>query len=649
MNSVKKIPVAVDDLLQFKSLSCPVLSPGGEKVAFMVHQSNKAQMGYISDLWIYDINSGETTKVIGANTKPTYCWTEDGSLLYAVPGEQTEFSCLKADSRTEKAFTVPAAVKSIQPVGDSVWLVEATSYLTPEAAGLKREKVCIALEELPCQYNAQGYTAGSRNSLYLFDQTTETFTQITPTHFETMGFSFCPEERKIVCHGHDYTNVRGHRGCVYLYDLASNEGRVVIGPQVYRIYYVTMVQGKVLFVGTIGKHDSNENPTFYMADPNSGCVCELCYPDLYVGGLGIGTDCRYGGGVTSMRCGSSIYFTSPKFESCHLFEVNTAGELRQVSRREGSVDSFDIKAGRAVFVGLRDMGLQELYALDLTTGEEKQLTSFNQVYKDTHSIQKPIPCFFNNHDGVTITGWTILPTDFDPGKKYPAILDIHGGPKACYGIVFYHEMQLWANQGYFVFFCNPRGSDGHGDAYSTISGLNGTLDYDDLMEFTDHVLLNYPQIDTSRVGVTGGSYGGFLTNWIVGHTDRFAAAATQRSIGDWIAHYSACDSGYWVTSEQFPPSPLHNAADAWDHSPSKYAMNIKTPMLFIHSDDDRRCPLCEMMAIYTGAGLAGNPIRMCLFHGENHELGRTGKPICRMKRISEITCWMDKYLKGGEQ
>lgn len=640
------IPVRLTDILHFKSLSNLSLSLDGTRAAFMIHQCNGAQDGYNSNLWIYDLSRGRTVQVTSGNKKQIFCWTPDGSLVYATPDAETRFTKMNPEGSLSPAFNIPIQVKAIQPVTDALWLVEAASFVNEEAKGLLTEKICVVLEELPAHFNGVGYTSGSRNSLYLFNQFTGSLRQITPPRFETMGYTLCIKEQKIVCHGHEYTDVRGIRGSVYLYDIPAETGSIVVEPNIYRIYYAAMMGQNLLFVGTKGNHDSNENPTFYTLNLSSKEVSELCYPDHYIGGLGIGSDCRYGTGTTSLCSGDSIYFTSAHFESSHLFQVTSDGGFRQISRREGSIDCFDIKGDKAVFVGMRDMGLQELYTLNLVTGQETRLTNFNRDYTDSHKICPPVPCYFKNHDNITITGWVIPPANYDVNRTYPAILDIHGGPKACYGMVFYHEMQLWANEGYFVFFCNPRGSDGHGDAYSTISGINGTLDYDDLMQFTDHVLDIYPQIDRTRVGVTGGSYGGFLTNWIAGHTDRFAAAASQRSIGDWMVHYAACDSGFWVTSEQFPPSPLYDAKNAWEHSPGKYAMNIKTPMLFIHSDEDRRCPLSEMMPVYTGAMLAGIPVRMCLFHGENHELSRAGKPRCRMKRLAEITNWMDKYLKG---
>ena len=247
--------------------------------------------------------------------------------------------------------------------------------------------------------------------------------------------------------------------------------------------------------------------------------------------------------------------------------------------------------------------------------------------------------------GVDIDGWVIKPIDFDETKSYPAILDIHGGPKTVYGEVFYHEMQVWAGMGYFVFFCNPTGSDGRGNEFADIRGKYGTIDFQNIMDFTDAVLEKYPMIDRKRVGETGGSYGGFMTNWIVGHTDRFACVATQRSISNWISFYGTSDIGTFFATDQNDADFYEDVEQMWEHSPLKYAQNVKTPVLFIHSDEDYRCPMAEAMQFYTALADHGVEVRMCYFKGENHELSRSGKPKHRLRRLTEITNWMERFLK----
>ncbi|MFR0978478.1 MAG: alpha/beta hydrolase family protein [Holdemania filiformis] len=239
--------------------------------------------------------------------------------------------------------------------------------------------------------------------------------------------------------------------------------------------------------------------------------------------------------------------------------------------------------------------------------------------------------------------------DYDPSKKYPAILDIHGGPRASYGPVFYREMQYWANEGYFVFFCNVHGSDGRGDAFADLRGKFGTIDFNDFMQFTDAVLKAYPQIDAKRIGVTGGSYGGYMTNWIIGHTERFACAASQRSISNWVSENMVSDIGFSFGNDQMDATPWSDVNKIWDQSPLKAADQCVTPTLFIHSFEDYRCPIQEGMQMYNAIVHHGVEARMCLFKGESHGLSRGGKPLHRIRRLQEITDWMNRFCKQEEK
>jgi acylaminoacyl-peptidase len=207
-------------------------------------------------------------------------------------------------------------------------------------------------------------------------------------------------------------------------------------------------------------------------------------------------------------------------------------------------------------------------------------------------------------------------------------------------------MQMLANQGYFVFFTNPRGSDGRGNEFADIRGKYGTIDYSDLMTFVDKVLETYPQIDASRLGVFGGSYGGFMTNWIIGHTNRFAAAATQRSIANWISFYNTSDIGEVFGDDQCGGNPWDDYEKLWNHSPLKYARNVKTPTLVIHADEDYRCPLSEGLQMYSALAMQKIDTKMVIFKHENHELSRGGAIRRRILRLEEIMDWMDKHLKG---
>jgi acylaminoacyl-peptidase len=312
-----------------------------------------------------------------------------------------------------------------------------------------------------------------------------------------------------------------------------------------------------------------------------------------------------------------------------------------MTTEEGSVDEFEVHGDSVYIVALRQLKLQELYSVK--NRDEDQLTSLNSEVLKYKTLSIPEAMVFHNDD-VELTGWVMKPVEYDEKKKYPAILNIHGGPKTVYGTVYFHEMQYWANKGFFVFFMNPRGSDGKGDKFADIRGKYGTIDYDDLMIFTDKVLDQYPAIDRFKVGVTGGSYGGFMTNWIIGHTNRFKAAVSQRSIANWTSFFGTSDIGYYFTEDQNTATPWNNHRKLWEHSPLKYADQVQTPTLFIHSEEDYRCWLVEGIQMYTALKYHGVVSRLVMFRGENHDLSREGKPKHRVRRLREITDWFERYL-----
>ena len=323
------------------------------------------------------------------------------------------------------------------------------------------------------------------------------------------------------------------------------------------------------------------------------------------------------------------------------------GEDRPILEREGSVDGFDLVDGKLLLIALYDMRLQELYAYAPGDDHLTRVSHFNDEALMDRYIAQPEPLRVQS-EGLTIEGWVLKPIDFDPSKRYPGVLDVHGGPKTAYGPVFFHEMQLWASMGYFVFFCNPKGSDGGTNEFMDIRGHYGETDYRNLMDFTDAVCRAYPQLDPARLCVTGGSYGGFMTNWIIGHTDRFCCAASQRSIANWLSFHGASDIGNLFAADQTAANIYDSPDRLWAQSPLRYAANVRTPTLFIHGDEDYRCPLCEGLQMFAALLDRGVEARLCLFHGENHELSRAGQPKHRLRRLHEISTWFDLHAKPQE-
>lgn len=242
-----------------------------------------------------------------------------------------------------------------------------------------------------------------------------------------------------------------------------------------------------------------------------------------------------------------------------------------------------------------------------------------------------------------IEGWVLKPYGFEEGKTYPMILQIHGGPATAYGNGLHHEMQLMASKGYVVLYTNPRGSHGYGHEFvNGVIGDYGGMDYEDIMAGVDYALENFNYIDQNQLFVTGGSYGGYMTNVIVTRTDRFKAAVTQRSICNWHSFYGTSDIGFFFTEWQ------HGDADLWDDvekllkvSPLTHARNVKTPILILHSEQDLRCPMEQAEQWYVALKRLGVETKLVRFPDENHDLSRSGKPKHRLERLQHLIGWFD--------
>lgn len=321
--------------------------------------------------------------------------------------------------------------------------------------------------------------------------------------------------------------------------------------------------------------------------------------------------------------------------------------------KDKGIESCSCSKPQSLFVlGLFEQELTELYLVNTPT-KLLRLSYFNDAHTLGLTSIKPERISFQSpYDQCEITGFILLPPNFVKGKtaNYPLILDIHGGPKTVYSSTYYHEMQVWASLGFIVCFTNPHGSDGRGNAFADIRGAYGQRDYEDLMCFLNKVLASYPEIDQNRLGVTGGSYGGFMTNWIITHTQRFKAACSQRSISNWLSFYGTSDIGYYFATDQNKVKAFSREEQdiLWEHSPLKYINDAKTPTLFIHSDEDYRCPLEQGMQIHTALRALGVTSKLCIFPGENHDLSRNGKPQAREWRLNLITHWFLKHLQSEQ-
>ena len=664
--------ITPETIYDFKFVSAPSISPDGTLTAFVVSRADEADNGYKGDIWLLENAAGETRQLTYGGDGRSYIWTEENTVLF--PCQRDPETKKKAEAgeavtvyyeidpkggEARKAFQIPEHVGAIKEMGGGKYLCQYThdkrydvlANLTGEerAAALKdiKDPAYYVLEDYPFWFNGQHIISGKREMLGIFHRDTGALTPITDPEFNCGGFDYA--DGIIAYTGSPVTHVNNKPDGVYVYDLATGETKCLLEPDTMEGYLLGLWDGKLLLAMTDGKlpvpdgsgvtYEDDQYCDFYTIDPATGERTLLAKYEASIGHGSVGSDARLGGGRGAKADGDKFWFLTTVDDSTFLRTIDKAGNISENLTPVGSCDSFDVKDGKAVYCGLYGKDICDLYELG-----GKRLTRFSNI--DEYAYAEPEMHVFTNADGYEIHGWALKPADYEPGRRYPAILHIHGGPRTVFGAVFHHEMAMWANAGYFVFFCNPRGSDGRGNEFGFISGKYGTIDYEDIMAFTDEMLKKYPEVDPARVGVTGGSYGGFMTNWIIGHTDRFVAAASQRSIANWTSFEYTTDIGLHFAKSQMRATTDTDPEKMWFHSPLQYAKNCTIPTLFIHSDNDFRCWMSEGLSMFTALKKAGVETKLCLFRNETHELSRSGRPKNRISRMKEILAWMDKYCKA---
>lgn len=241
----------------------------------------------------------------------------------------------------------------------------------------------------------------------------------------------------------------------------------------------------------------------------------------------------------------------------------------------------------------------------------------------------------------------MIPPQPSPGQRHPMVLQVHGGPHMQYGWAFFHEFQFMAGRGLSVLYTNPRLSVGYGQRWAC-SGIRqwGGPDYDDLMAAVDQAV-ELEGVDGLRLGIAGGSYGGFMTNWAVGHTDRFSAAVSMRGLSNLISDFGTTDVP--VDSElSIGPFPWRDPMALWDRSPLKYVENVRTPLLLVHSELDMRCRIGQSEEFFTALRILGKEVEMVMFPQESHELSRSGRPDRRVHRLNIICAWLERWLATSD-
>nr|UWI50394.1 S9 family peptidase [Clostridioides difficile] len=665
-NTMKKLFTS-ETFLEFQFISDCQLSPDGGYTAFVVKKADIKENGYTSQLYVLDNKSGELKQMTSIDTVGAYAWENENMILFpALRNEKVKEDIKKGKQcmsyyalslnggEAEELFRLPIKGGKLNPIGKGLYaVIDSYDNDQPALEGLSEEEQQKKIntynkrqyehfKEIPYAVNGEGYISRKRKRLYLYNNNTKELKPITAPMFNVVGMKI--NDGKILYVGQEFENVKGLKNGVYVFDTKNNTNVCILEKDNYIIKGFELHENKaVLNLTDALSYGNGENGDFYTIDIDTREMKLLSEHQHHCIGNTITSDIKIGTGQTTKVDGEYIYYTSTVNMDCIIERIHIpTGEQEKVTKT-GSVDFIDVKDGNIVCVACTGNQLPEIYTVENEILCQK--TYLNEHILQEYKISEPEYMESKGSSNWEIQGYVFKPVDYEVGKKYPAILAIHGGPRLTYGPYFMHEIQLFASSGYFVFFCNPRGSEGRGNDFADIRKQFGDIDYIDFMEFTDTVLEKYPDIDETKLAVEGGSYGGFMTNWIIGHTNRFAAACAQRSIANWSGMEGTTDIGYYFCKGQTGASHMENHELQWKQSPLAYADKCVTPTLFLHGEKDYRCYMQEAFQMFSALKIHGCPTKLCLFAGENHELSRSGRPKQKLQRFIEMLNWFSIYVK----
>ncbi|MCA1318473.1 S9 family peptidase [Bacillus tianshenii] len=665
-----KRPITAEDLCKFKFVGDPKVSPNQDKVAYVLTQVDKEKDGYYSSIYVSDLK-GEGRQFTSHYSKDSLVkdvapkWSPDGKAIAFRSNRsgKNQVWLLHTDGGEAVQLT---DVK--QGIGDFVWspdgkqlalTISGELKLATDKEEKKEEKSDVkVITRLRYKGDGVGIYNEDRKHVYLYDIDAKSYTKITDGEHDFGQPRFTPDGKKLFYIGTKAEDKEwGYLPAIWKYDIEAKDESLFYQANGYVMAPSFSPDGRWL---AVAGHDRGErsqgNANVLLISVESGTVKNLTESFDYTVGNLVGVDAKYDTAEPRLiwdSNSSSIFFHTTVGGDCQLFKVSLEGEVSAaLSPTVGVVTSYDIvNDDQAVLVLATPHSTGDVVVQDLNDlAKVDKITDWNKaLYGEVH-LSTPENFTYPSTDGKEIEGWVLKPYGFEEGKKYPMILQIHGGPATAYGNGLHHEMQLMTSKGYVVLYTNPRGSHGYGhDFVNAVIGDYGGMDYEDIMAGADYALANFDYIDHEQQFVTGGSYGGYMTNVIVTRTDRFKAAVTQRSICNWHSFYGTSDIGFFFTEWQ------HGHADLWEDavklleiSPLHHARNVKTPTLILHSEQDLRCPMEQAEQWYIALKRLGVDTKLVRFPDENHDLSRSGKPKHRLERLQHLIGWFDDRLVQQE-
>ncbi len=632
---------------------------------------------YSSDLYLFDMEKGKTVDRLtgddGVHSVNAHEWLDADHLVILGAREKEDrlleekgiplsvFSKLNVHTKAyEELFRLYHEVykfciidaqhflllASESPVRDS-WLAEADGNFEKYQRIREREERYFVADEVPFWSNSGGYCRRERGRVYYYDD--GTLLKLHDDSFSAGDIASYGDEYGIF-YGLEAGGFQKTRGKLYLFDYRSRAVKPIDESMEYIYTRILPVDsGHILALRNDRRlHGEYQDEYIDLIDLKDGrFVRNNKKTDWHLYDM-VMTDVTYLSGWLNkiLPAKDGFYFISTVGDRSNIYYAAYGRDdsLRAVTSGQGKILDYFVAGDTLWMSAMRGLSGGEFYRMDLPAGVEKRISDLNRHLEAEYEFPEMEEISFTNSDGIFIQGWAMPPVGCRPGEKYPAILFIHGGPECAYGPVAMHEHFAMCAEGMGVLFCNPRGSEGRGAEFMDIRTRWGTVDYQDLMEFTDHALAVCDWIDGGRLGVTGGSYGGIMTNWIIGHTSRFKAAVSDRGVSELFGDYFLGDIGMSCNVDTYGCTPWEDPEYLWSQSAVKYAPDIKTPVLFLHGMEDYRCPFVHSLILHSAITYWGGTSKVVGFKGENHELCRSGSPINRRRRVKEMLDWFGKYL-----
>ncbi|NOZ00111.1 MAG: S9 family peptidase [Chloroflexi bacterium] len=665
----KKRAITAEDLYRLQVLSDVRIAPDGKQAVYALERVDRKTEKKYTNLWTVPTGGGAARQfTCGDQTDNMPRWSPDGSRIAFLSNRSDR-------EKPPQIYLIPAGGGEARPltsiageISNLSWSPDGRKLLCTvrktDPEDLEREKdpdkkklgvVARHYKRVFYKFDSYGYLPHERTHIWLVDARTGRGVQLTDHPvWDELYPAFSPDGKQIVFLSNRSADpdLAPDRIDLFVMPAMGGEARKIETPVGQKLMPSFSPDGQwIAYYGQKGEGLDYKNVGLWIV-PADGSKRPKNLTQKYDLHLSAWTLNDLGRPEQMppvwSRGGKSLYFQTVYHGSTLLKRISVNGkDLQDVIGEGGVVGSFSFDRAQTkvvyFFGQMDDPG--QVYVRELASGTTRHLTRINRNLLNRIDLGKIEEVWFKGPAGNDLQGWILKPPGFNARRKYPSILEIHGGPLIQYGKLFMHEFYYLAARGYVVYFCNPRGGRGYGEEHAkAIHGAWGTADYDDLMAFTDFVAQK-SYISTKRMGVTGGSYGGYMTIWIIGHTERFKSAVTQRCVSNFISEWGSSDLNWTFQQELDAGTPFEDLQKYWDMSPIKYIGSAKTPTLVIHSENDLRCPIEQGEQVFVALKRLGVDTEFVRFPDEFHGLSRNGRTDRRVVRLEHIARWFDKYLK----